>query len=91
MERFQIVQDALDRVSLKVVIDASFGEERTSADIALVQQKLSDAMGAGCEVSVERVAEIPRQPSGKYLYTVCNVSPMPAAPEGLRAAGEGGS
>jgi len=91
VERFQIVQEAIDRVTLKLVIDGSFAEERVSADVALVQQKLADAMGAGCQVTTERVAEIPRQPSGKYLYTVCNVSPMAPSLEGLRAAGEGGS
>ncbi len=43
------------------------------ADLALIESKLAEVMGSACDVACERVADIPREPSGKYLFTVCNV------------------
>jgi hypothetical protein len=71
--RFQIVQEALDRVTLKVVVDDTCPAERIAADLETVRARLADLMGGACVV--ERVADIPTQASGKYLYTVCHVAP----------------
>ncbi len=73
--RFQIVQEALDRVTLKVVVDETCPAERIAADVEKVRARLADVMGVACVVRCERLADIPRQASGKYLYTVCQVAP----------------
>ncbi len=88
--RFQIVQEAIDRVTLKVVVDPAHPEERAAAALDEIRARLGQVMGEGCTVACERVDEIPREASGKYLFTVCKVQPNQAqgpALAGLSSAG----
>jgi phenylacetate-CoA ligase len=73
VSKFQIVQQALDRVTLKVVVDESHSADDTKSTLDTVVTRLGEVMGEACSVRCERVADIPREASGKYLYTVCNV------------------
>ena len=86
VEKFQIVQDEIDRVTLKVVVDGSFPEERLEADLEQVRARLAEVMGPACQGCCESVPHIPTQPSGKYLFTVCNVDRSGAELSGLSQA-----
>jgi len=73
IRKFQLVQDAPSRVTLKMIVEpgADAGLLRASFDAAAA--KLRGVLGDDCVVTEEIVADIPPTPSGKYLYTVCNV------------------
>ncbi len=62
----QIIQEALDRIRVKIVPTPEFNESDVSDIIARVQQRLS----AEVQVIVEPVAEIPRTKSGKFKAVV---------------------
>jgi phenylacetate-CoA ligase len=73
VSKFQIVQEALDRVTLKVVVDETHSADSIQSTLETVRAHLARVMGEACTVHCERVADIPREASGKYLYTICNV------------------
>jgi phenylacetate-CoA ligase len=73
VSKFQIVQEALDRVTLKVVVDDTHSPENIQSTLETMREHLARVMGEACTVRCERVADIPREASGKYLYTICNV------------------
>ena len=73
VSKFQIVQEALDRVTLKVVVDDTHSVDSIQSTLDTVRERLGGVMGEACTVRCERVADIPREASGKYLYTICNV------------------
>ncbi len=62
----QIIQEALDRIRVKIVPTPEFNEADIRDIIARVQQRLS----AEVKVIVEPVAEIPRTKSGKFKAVV---------------------
>lgn len=62
----QIVQEAVDRIVVKVVPASGFGIEDERDIIRRMHQRL----GADVQVSVERVEGIPRSSSGKYKAVV---------------------
>jgi phenylacetate-CoA ligase len=61
MRQYQIVQGPPGDVRVRVVPDYDFGTERENA----VRQALEPVL-PGVAIHVERVGEIPREPSGKY-------------------------
>lgn len=67
--RFQIVQDALDSLRIKVVPNGEFQQATRMG----IEKKLTDVVGPAMNVSFEQVSEIPLTPSGKYRVTVSNV------------------
>jgi hypothetical protein len=73
VSKFQIVQEALDRVTLRVVVDDTHSVGSIQSTLDTVREHLARVMGETCTVRCERVADIPREASGKYLYTICNV------------------
>lgn len=64
----QIIQQALDRLEVRYVPAAGFGD----ADAALITRRLRDRMGP-VEVALHAVDEIPRGPNGKFRAVVCNL------------------
>lgn len=62
----QIIQEALDRIRVKIVPTPEFSEADIADIIARVQQRLSDEV----QVIVDPVAEIPRTKSGKFQAVV---------------------
>ena len=70
IERFQVVQKDYDRVVVRLVA----GAPDISAEIETITAAVRKAMGDSCEVTVERVPEIPPLASGKYRYTISEVT-----------------
>lgn len=67
--RFQIVQDQIDRLVVKLV---PYGDLNESTRLA-IEQQISAVVGPKMFVSYEIVSEIPLTASGKYRVTVSNL------------------
>lgn len=65
----QIIQDAVDRLTIKVVPLKDF----SAADEHTIMQSLKERVGDGFSVSIEKVSEIPRSPNGKIRYVISNI------------------
>ena len=63
---FQVVQETVGRVVIRLVADHSFSESACQSLIG----KTRLALGGEVLVEVERVSTIPRLPSGKFRYVV---------------------
>ena len=70
IRNFQVVQNQLDILTIKIVKDGYISEE-TLNDI---KQKIKIVMGDSCQVIFEFVDEIPKTLTGKYKYTISNLS-----------------
>jgi len=71
VRQYQIVQDRLDRVKVKLA--PMLGEDPPAGGVAAVQQVLRERLGPGIGLEVELVSHIPAAPSGKqrpYLSLV---------------------
>lgn len=68
-EQVQLIQDARDRVLIKVVPGPQFAR----ADLDYVGQRLGELMGGGVTFTYELVDEIPVGPGGKRQFCVCKV------------------
>jgi phenylacetate-CoA ligase len=66
----QIVQEALDRIRVKVVPTARFGRDDEQDVVKRVQERL----GGQVTVSVQLVDSIPRTKAGKFQAVVCLLS-----------------
>ena len=75
----QIVQEALDRVRVRVVPADGYGE----ADAGMIAAAIRERMGA-IDVVVEPVASIARGPNGKFRAVVCELDPETRRRSGLR-------
>ena len=64
----QVVQETLDRIVVKVVPTAGFGEADSEDIRSRIRQRLGDV-----DVAVETVAEIPRSASGKFQAVISHV------------------
>ena len=64
VHNFKIVQEDLQHTRVLMVVDSAFSEERET----LVRERLSERLGGGVRITMERVAEIPPSPSGKHRY-----------------------
>jgi phenylacetate-CoA ligase len=69
----QIVQTALDRVVVRVVPDAAFGEH----DETLLLAQTGERLGPDVRVNIERVESIPRGPRGKFAAVVSELRGAP--------------
>jgi phenylacetate-CoA ligase len=70
VKQFQVVQETLDKVVLRVVP----GAKLSSVERQKLMQNAKGALGGGIEIVIESVDEIPRLASGKYRYVVSNVA-----------------
>ena len=82
VRQFKIVQESLDWTRILLTTDSRFDE----AHVAKIQAGIQQRLGAGVRVQIERVAEVPKEKSGKYRYVVSHVAPQPGADAGRRNA-----
>ncbi len=73
---FKIIQEEVDRVRVLVVPAAGYDAAVEEA----IRHGVRDRLGAGVEVSVELVTQIPPERSGKYRYVVSNVASAQSRP-----------
>ena len=66
----QIVQNSLTHINVKVVPQQGFSPK----DEEDVKGRVRQRLGAGVDVSVELVAEIPRTKAGKFKAVISNLS-----------------
>lgn len=71
VERFKIVQESLEHTRVLLETGEGFSDDAVKA----IRSGIARRLGAGVRVSVERVAEIPAEASGKYRYIVSRVKP----------------
>ena len=67
---FQVVQETVGQVVIRLVADSSFSESACKTLIG----KARLALGNEIAVEIERVSTIPRLPSGKFRYVVSKVA-----------------
>jgi len=65
INRFQVIQEDYERVKINVVS----GEQLNQADMKEIDDKIRLVMGSSCEISWNRVEDIDKTKSGKYMYT----------------------
>lgn len=82
VRQFKIVQESLDWTRILLATDSHFDE----AHIAKIQAGIQQRLGEGVRVQIERVAEVPKEKSGKYRYVVSHVAPQSGADAGRRNA-----
>jgi len=68
--RYRVTQEAVDRVLVEVVP----ASPPPPADLADVERRIKDVMGAACAVEIRTVDDIPVSPSGKFRYLVSRVA-----------------
>src|SRR3569833_204987 len=64
VENFKIEQLSLQETVVKLVVNEQFKDESMN----LIERGLKKRLGANVNIKLERVAEIPREASGKYRY-----------------------
>jgi len=67
--QMQIVQESLTSIRLRVVPDSGF-----HGDWQAELEAYFRGIFPGAEVSVERTADIPPEPNGKYRFSICRVA-----------------
>lgn len=70
VKQFQIIQDKIDHVIVKLVLADSVADK--GFEISLVQN-IKKALGEQVQVDIEEVEEIPVSKSGKRAYTISHV------------------
>ncbi|MCH8063487.1 MAG: phenylacetate--CoA ligase family protein [Chloroflexi bacterium] len=74
VRKFQLVQDDYSHVTLNLVPESGHEEGELTSILRQVTEKIRGVMGQDCVVDHRFVRDIPRQKSGKYLYTISNVA-----------------
>lgn len=70
ISRFQVIQHAFDQITVKMVCVPG----AQPVDLAELEDKIRLVMGPACVIAIDVVDDILPSPSGKYLYTVSEVS-----------------
>ena len=73
IKRFQVIQEELDLVIVKLVLDHT-GENARDDLLTNIREKIQLVMGSTTLVEFAIVGEIAPSASGKYLYTVSKIS-----------------
>ncbi len=68
--QLQVVQDARDHLILNLVPGDQWNDETREGMISVFQESL----GGGFEVEIMELDSIPREPNGKYRFSICRVS-----------------
>ena len=68
--QFQLIQETLDRCSLKLVKDEDWNEDERS----YIERVIKDSLGSDVSLSMEFVDEIPLPKSGKREFTISRVT-----------------
>ncbi len=71
IKRFQIIQDEIDHVLIKVQLNED--AKAVESDVEDITRKTKILMGDSCRVDFDYVEDINRTASGKYVYTLCKV------------------
>ena len=69
IEESQIVQEELDRITVKIVPSRAFSESDRKHLIKELRERLGDEVG----INIEIVESCPRLPSGKFKWVVSKV------------------
>lgn len=75
IEGYQVVQDARDRVTVRLLTKTDFTPERLAPVEALLRKKL----GADMNIEFERAAELVRRRSGKVALVISSIEGTPGA------------
>jgi phenylacetate-CoA ligase len=70
IEQIQIIQDKVDHLLINIVKDDDFSKQSIEQIEKLVIEFFGDTMHFNC-VFLE---DIPKEPSGKFRFTICKVS-----------------
>jgi len=70
VKQFQVIQETIHRVVVRIVPETFVSAEERRR----LSHKLQAVLGAGVEITIDCVAEIPPAASGKYRYVVSNVA-----------------
>ena len=70
VKQFQLIQETLDRCSLKLVKDEDWNEDERS----YIERVIKDRLGSDVSLSMEFVDEIPLPKSGKREFTISRVT-----------------
>ena len=65
----QIIQESVDRITMRVVPGAGYGDE----DSQFIRKALREVLGDGVGVGIELVESIPRTASGKFRWVISKV------------------
>jgi len=69
IRQYKIIQESLDSTRILLVTDPGFN----AWDEDTIRKGFGQRLGSGVRIDIERVAEIPREASGKYRYIVSHV------------------
>jgi phenylacetate-CoA ligase len=69
IEKFQVVQDRIDHLEVKVVKNVAF----TDVEFRFMQDEIEKTIGSGVKVDFVFVEDIPLTPTGKFRVTVSNL------------------
>jgi phenylacetate-CoA ligase len=70
IQEFQIVQEEVDRLSIRIVPDAGFTETTRRA----ILERVERVMGPSVRVEVDLTEAIARAPSGKYRFVISKIA-----------------
>lgn len=70
VREFKIVQKDCDLIEISVALEG----KADAGDIDVITSKIKQVMGKDCKVEFKFVDEVPPTASGKYLYTISEVS-----------------
>ncbi len=69
IKQFQVIQEELEKLVIKIVKS----DELLESELLDIKSKIQHVMGENTEVIFEFVDEIPKTPTGKFLYTISKV------------------
>jgi phenylacetate-CoA ligase len=69
LQKFQVVQDALDHLEVKLVVDQGFEQAVTSR----FRKEIEEFLEPGVKVDFRFVSEIEPGPAGKHRFTICKL------------------
>jgi phenylacetate-CoA ligase len=69
--KFQMIQESIDEVQLKIVESASGPGDREY--VGFIQQKVHEMLGEQAELTTTFVDEIPPPASGKHIFTISRI------------------
>jgi phenylacetate-CoA ligase len=69
IEQMQIVQDEINRITLNIVPNAKYDE----ASNKMLSDEIHNVFGKDLNLKINRMDNIPRESSGKYRFSICNI------------------
>ena len=69
IEQMQIVQHDLDRMTITIVRDGSFGED----SVRSLETSMCDMFGSNLDITFRFVTEIKPEKNGKFRFSICDI------------------